>query len=163
MKLSKKTAVRLVGAAGLLLVGASAWAHPMGWGMGPGMMRGAGPCAAAADEAVACPMAGAGGMRGAFGAGCAYGAGKPAGAAGQPLVTDEERQAFFDKMRSATTPEERQKLAAEHRAEIQKRAAERGVNVPPGPRMGYGRGPGMGWGWGPGMMRGYGAPADTPR
>ena len=82
-------------------------------------------------------------------------------------MTDEERQAFFDKMRNATTPEERQKLALEHRAEVQKRAAERGVTLPPagGRGMGYGRGPGMGYSGGPGMgpMRGYNAPDASAR
>jgi hypothetical protein len=86
-------------------------------------------------------------------------------------MTDDERQAFLDKMRNAKTPEERQKLALENRAEMQKRAAERGIELPPmrGPRMGYGGGPGMrqgggpgmGYGWGPGPRRGA-APETTP-
>lgn len=58
--------------------------------------------------------------------------------AGQQLMTPEERSARQEKMRAAT-PEERQKLAAEHRAEMEKRAKERGVTLnehrgPRGPR-----------------------------
>ena len=175
MKITKKATAATFGAMALMLIGTNALAHPGGWGMGgamgPGMMRGVGPCVAAAgaDEAT-CPLAGGGGPRANAGRGCAaYGTGEP-GAAAQPLMTPEERQAFFDKMRSATTPEERQKLMLENRAEMQKRAAERGITMGPGGwGMGYGGGPGMmGYGrggGGPGMgpMRGYNAPQTTPR
>ena len=76
----------------------------------------------------------------------------PANKAGAPrmygyeLMTPEERQAYMDKMRNAKTPEERTKLRDEHRAEMQKRAKEKGVTLsePRGPR-----GPG-----GPGGARG---------
>jgi len=46
---------------------------------------------------------------------------------GQQLMTPEERSAFQEKMRDAKTPEERQKIAESARAEMRKRAAERGV------------------------------------
>jgi hypothetical protein len=105
-----------VGAAALLALGlgVAVYAHPgMGFGpqgfgpgsMGPGFMRGMGP-----------PMM----MRGAFG-----------GAAVAPqLMTPEEQQALFDKMRNAATIEERQKLAEANRAEMEKRAKEKGITLP---------------------------------
>jgi hypothetical protein len=49
------------------------------------------------------------------------------GMGGQQLMTPEERSAFQEKMRDAKTPEERQKIAESARAEMRKRAAERGV------------------------------------
>jgi hypothetical protein len=66
----------------------------------------------------------------------------PADKAGAPrmygyeLMTPEERQAYADRMRAAKTPEERTKLRDEHRAEMQKRAKEKGVTLsePRGPR-----------------------------
>ena len=73
---------------------------------------------------------------------------------GYELMTPEERQAYIDKMRAAKTPEERTKLRDEHRAEMQKRAKEKGVTLSePGGRGGPGgpRGPG-----GPGGGRMYG-------
>jgi len=61
-------------------------------------------------------------------------------AAAQQLVTPEERHAFIEKMRNAKTPEERQKLAELNRAEIEKRAKEKGITLPEphGPRAGFG-------------------------
>jgi hypothetical protein len=58
--------------------------------------------------------------------------------AGQQLMTPEERSALVEKMRNATTPEERRKLAEATRAEMQKRAREKGIT----PDM-RGMGPGM--------------------
>ena len=49
---------------------------------------------------------------------------------GYELMTPEERQAYMDKMRNAKTPEERTKLRDEHRAEMQRRAKEKGVTLP---------------------------------
>lgn len=46
---------------------------------------------------------------------------------GQGLMTPEEHSAFQEKMRNAKTPEERQKIAESQRAEMHKRATERGV------------------------------------
>jgi hypothetical protein len=56
------------------------------------------------------------------------------------LLTPEERSAFQEKMRNAKTPEERQKIAAANRAEIEKRAKEKGITLPEphGPRAGFG-------------------------
>lgn len=48
----------------------------------------------------------------------------------QSLMTPEERTAFRDKMRNAKTPEERQQLALANRAEMQKRATEKGITLP---------------------------------
>ena len=157
MRVSNKFLMSLAGVAGLVMVGSSVFAHPPGYagmgrgGMGPWMMGGGGPCAANAEAGAQCPMFGQGYMRG--GGGC-VGAGPNAGwrgpGIGQSLMSDEERQASQDKMRAATTPEERQKLAAEHRAELQKRAAEQGID------LSQWRGPGMGYGMGP--YRGRGGP-----
>jgi hypothetical protein len=60
--------------------------------------------------------------------------------AGQQLMTPEEQQAFVEKMRSAKTPEERQKLAEANHAEMEKRAKEKGISLPQphGPRAGGG-------------------------
>jgi hypothetical protein len=62
---------------------------------------------------------------------------------GYELMTPEERQTYMDKMRAAKTPEERAKLRDEHRAEMQKRAKEKGVTLPePQRRSGQKGGPG---------------------
>ncbi len=124
MKRSHKIAAGIVASLGLGLAITTAYAHPdgmgsMGSGMGGGMMHG---------------MHGGNGS-----AGMGRGMG-PGAAAGQQLMTPEEHTAFRDKMRSAATPEERQKLAAANRAEMQKRATEKGITLPEG------RGPGMGAG-----------------
>jgi Spy/CpxP family protein refolding chaperone len=50
--------------------------------------------------------------------------------AANPLMTPEERAATMEKMRSATTPEERQQIATAMRDEMRKRAAERGTTGP---------------------------------
>ena len=50
--------------------------------------------------------------------------------AGQQLMTAEERSALQQKMRSAATPEERQKLAEATRTEMQRRATEKGITLP---------------------------------
>ena len=115
MKRSHKVAAGVVAALSLG-VAAAVFAHPgqMGGGMGPAMKGGMG----------------SGRM-----------AGGPAGfAAGQQLMTPEERTAHQEKMRSAKTPEERQKLAEATRTEMQKRAKEKGITFPetPGPGAGFG-------------------------
>jgi hypothetical protein len=91
-----------------------------------------------------------GGMGAAMKGGMGHGrmAGGPAGfAAGQQLMTLEERTALMEKMRNAKTPEERQKLAEANRAEMQQRAKEKGITLPehrgPGFSMMHGMGPGM--------------------
>lgn len=50
--------------------------------------------------------------------------------AAQSLMSQEERTAFRDKMRSAKTHEERQQIALANRAEMEKRAAEKGITLP---------------------------------
>lgn len=59
--------------------------------------------------------------------------------AGQQLMTPEERTAMQDKMRNAKSFEERQELATANHAEMQKRAAEKGITLPE-QRGPYGRG-----------------------
>jgi hypothetical protein len=79
------------------------------------------------------------GMRGAHGpAGMQHGPQGPAAA--QQLMTPEERAATKERMRAATTPEERQQIATATRAEMQKRAADKGITLPEqhGPRLGTG-------------------------
>ncbi len=53
------------------------------------------------------------------------------GAGGPQLFTKEERDAMREKMRSAKTPEDHQKLRGEYRAELERRAKEKGVTLPP--------------------------------
>jgi hypothetical protein len=125
MKRSYKIAAAIVAALGVGVV-AAAFAHPgaMGGGMGPGMMGGMGP-----------------GMMGGMGpARMRDGFAGPMGA--QQLMSPEERSAFQEKMRDAKTPEERQKLAEANRAEMQKRAKEKGITLPKphGPGAGFGPG-----------------------
>lgn len=74
------------------------------------------------------------GMKGgAHGKGAGMGHGAMGGAGGhgaaQQLMTPEERTALREKMRNAT-PEERQKIAAATRSEMQKRAQEKGITLP---------------------------------
>ena len=107
----------LITASSLALAASVALAHPgfgPGAGHGPGMGMGMGPGAGCG-----------GGMMG-------QGAGPFGGQAGTgtPLMTPEERTAMHERMRSATTVEERQRLMAENRTEMQRRAAERGITCP---------------------------------
>ena len=115
MKRTSKIAVGVVASLGLGLAVATAYAHsgPMGGGMGPGGM---------------------GGMK--QGANCDH------KMIGQQLMSPEERTALKEKMRSAATPEERQKLAEATHAEMQKRAKEKGITLPEhrGPGAGFGPG-----------------------
>jgi hypothetical protein len=60
----------------------------------------------------------------------AQGHGKHGSNAAQSLATPEERTAMREKMRNAKTPEERQQIALANRAEMQKRAAEKGITLP---------------------------------
>lgn len=64
------------------------------------------------------------------GHGKAQGHGQHGAQTGQSLITPEERTAFRDKMRNAKTPEERQQIALANRAEMEKRAAEKGITLP---------------------------------
>jgi hypothetical protein len=79
------------------------------------------------------------GMRGGMGPG-AMGHGAAAMGAGHALMTPEERTALREQMHNAATPEERQKIAEATRAEMQKRAQEKGVTLSEhrGPHAGFG-------------------------
>jgi Spy/CpxP family protein refolding chaperone len=100
----------------------------------------AGVALAVAAVAYAQPFAG---MGQGFGPGMGMGMGPGHGPmAGQQLMTPEERAAFQEKMRSAKTPEERQKLAEATRTEMQKRANDRGITLPEHRAPGAGFGPG---------------------
>lgn len=116
MKRSQKLIAGVVASLGLGFAATAAHAHPgpMGGGMGPGMMGGMGPHAMA--PGFAGPIA------------------------GQHLMTPEEQTAIMNEMRNAATPEERQKIAEATRAEMQKRAKEKGITLPEqrGPHAGFG-------------------------
>lgn len=60
----------------------------------------------------------------------AKGHGEHGAKAVQSLATPEERSAMHEKMRAAKTPEERQQIALANRAEMQKRATEKGITLP---------------------------------
>ena len=64
-----------------------------------------------------------------------YGSGQ-----GAQLMTPEERLAMREKMRNAATFEDRRALADANRAEMQKRAREKGITLPDtrGPHYGHG-------------------------
>lgn len=122
MKSSHKFAVGIVAALGLGLGAAGVIAHPgqMAEGMGQQMKGG-----------MHDGMHAQGGMK--------HGSMGHAGmGAAQSLMTAEERTAMKEKMHNAKTPEERQKLAVENHAEMQKRAKEKGITLPEhrGPRAG---------------------------
>jgi len=74
--------------------------------------------------------------------GMGHGAMGPGTLGAQQLMTPEERTALMDKMHNAKTPEERQKIAQANRAEMEKRAKEKGITLPGphGPGMGFGQG-----------------------
>lgn len=130
MKQFRRIALGAVAATGLGLAVAAAYAHSdqteggmghqMGGGMGHQMMGGMG-------------HAMMGGMNHAGKGAMAPGAmrGGPAGGTGAAqLMTPEERQALAEKMRNAATPEERRALADATRAEMEKRARDKGVTLP---------------------------------
>ena len=60
----------------------------------------------------------------------AKGHGEHGSNAAQSLLTPEERTAMREKMRNAKTPEERRQIASANRAEMQKRATEKGITLP---------------------------------
>jgi len=109
---------------------ATAYAHPgqMGNGMGPGAQQGGQHQMQGMNHG---GKHAAGGQQTNRGEGC-DGA-KAQGStpqAGQQLMTPDERTAMRDKMRNARTPEERQQIATANHAEMQKRAAEKGITLP---------------------------------
>lgn len=66
---------------------------------------------------------------------------------GYQLMSRDERMVYRQRMRAATSADEREKIRAEHHEQMKKRAAERGVTLPDAPPMrpgGMGPGPGMG-------------------
>lgn len=64
---------------------------------------------------------------------------------GYQLMTPQERDAYRERMRNARTLEEREQIRAEHHAQMQARAKERGLALPDQPRPGAGsRGAGGG-------------------
>lgn len=70
---------------------------------------------------------------------------------GSQLMTQQERIEFRDRMRAATTAEEREQIRQEHHEQMQARAKERGVTLPDSPPVGGGgMGPGGGGMMGPG-------------
>ncbi|HDR9277925.1 TPA: hypothetical protein QDB24_006085 [Burkholderia vietnamiensis] len=92
---------------------------------------------------------------------------------GSQLMTPAERTEYRTRMLAAASDAERDKIRAEHHAQMQKRAKARGITLPDAPPMrgmhrgqgmgmgsGMGPGSGMGAGMGPGYMHGQpGGPA----
>jgi len=71
---------------------------------------------------------------------------------GSQLMTEQERQEHRQRMRSATSDEERQQIRHEHHQRMQERARQQGVTLPDEPpARGMGAGQGMGMGQGRGM------------
>ena len=140
MKQSQKFAAGVIASLGLGLAVAAAYAQPgqMGSGMGPHMQGGMQHGAMAgmqhgAKGSAQHAMAGGRGHGGMSGGAAGHGA-------GPELMTQEERSAMIEKLHNAATPEERQKVIAENRAEMQKRAQEKGITLPEhrGPHAGFG-------------------------
>jgi hypothetical protein len=77
---------------------------------------------------------------------------------GSQLMTPQERLEQRNRMLGARTPQERERIRAEHHRRMQVRAQERGVTLPDAPlRQGGGMGPGRGMGgMGPGGGMGGG-------
>jgi hypothetical protein len=123
MKQSHKLAMGAIVASALATAVATAHAHPGQGQMGGGMEQHMqGKMERGAQSGMGHGMKdriGHGGMSG--------GHGGPA--AGQQLMTPEERTALREKMRNAATPAERQQIAATARTETQKRAQEKGVTL----------------------------------
>jgi len=70
---------------------------------------------------------------------------------GSQLMTEQERTAYRERIRMATTEQEREQIRAEHHTQMLARAKERGVTLPDEPPMQGGKGMGMGSGMGGGM------------
>ena len=75
---------------------------------------------------------------------------------GSQLMTQEERDAYRNRMRAAKTEQEREQIRKEHHEQMKVRAKEKGVTLPDEPPA-RGRGMGPGKGMGPGMGPGGGA------
>ena len=131
MKNSYKTVAGVVASIGLGLAVAAAYAHPGQSGEagthGKGRMQHAqGQHGAGGEHGAQNRHEREGGHR----HGARTGGERGHGAMAQ-LMTPEERTALREKMRNAT-PEERQQIAAATRAEMQKRAQEKGITLPEG-------------------------------
>ena len=128
MKPTYKFAAGVIASLGLGIAVATAYANP--GQMGGGMEHGKGGMQHGAKGGMQHGAQG-GTQHGGMGGGAGHGA-------GQQLMTPEERTALQEKMRNARTPEERQQIAAANRAEMQKRATEKGITLPEGrgPRTG---------------------------
>ena len=64
---------------------------------------------------------------------------------GYQMMTSQERNEYRNRMRTANTAEERERIRAEHHAQMLARAKERGVTLPQEPPEGMGpRGSGHG-------------------
>ena len=73
---------------------------------------------------------------------------------GSELMTEKERSEYRERIRSAKTEQEREKLRNEHHDRMLTRAKERGVKIPDEPpARGGGMGPGGGSGKGGGPRR----------
>jgi hypothetical protein len=136
MNQTYKLAAGLVAALGLGIAVTAANAHPgqMGAGMGPhaqGSMQ---------YGAMAGVQHGVRGQGMTGGPGHAIMGSAAGQGAGPELMTQEERSAMIEKLHNAATPEERQKIIAENRAEMEKRAREKGITLPEhrGPHAGFG-------------------------
>ncbi|HET7393661.1 MAG TPA: hypothetical protein VFK25_07705 [Candidatus Binatia bacterium] len=72
---------------------------------------------------------------------------------GSELMTEKERSEYRERMRSAKTQQEREKIRSEHHDRMLARAKERGLTIPDQPpAKGAGTGPGGGMGPGAGGM-----------
>lgn len=78
---------------------------------------------------------------------------------GSQMMTTQERQAYRERMRTAKTVEERERIRQEHHEQMVVRARERGITLPDQPPV---RGGGMGPGPGPGPGRGPGGGGPGP-
>ena len=139
MKQSYKFAAGVIASLGLGIAAVTVYAQPgqMGGGMGPHMQ---GSMQHGAMAGMQHGTQGAQhGMTGGRGHGGMSGGAAGSGA-GPEVMTQEERSAMIEKMHNAATPEERQKIVAENRAEMQKRAREKGITQPEhrGPHAGFG-------------------------
>ena len=139
MKRSYMIAAGFAAALGLgIAVAASA--HPGGYGYGGG------PCPMYGAQAGGYGMGPGGGYGpgwmmhgGGYGPGAGMGPGSGGRGLMSQLMTPEEWAAHREKMLNATTPEERQQIAAANHAELTKRAKEKGITLPEfGPRGGFG-------------------------
>jgi len=65
-------------------------------------------------------------------------------------MTEQEREAYRERMRATTTREEREQIRLEHHQQMLERARERGITLPEEPLNGSGQGMGQGMGKGGG-------------